>query len=274
VGVAETVSAYLDAVDAEAPGLVEGLYLVGSAALDDFRPGDSDLDYLAVTAERPGPAAVAALALAHRRLREARPRPLLRRRLRHLGRPGARPGDRPARAGQPRGPVRSRDRLPRRAAELVVEALADTRVVVISGARQVGKSTLAEVVAHETPGAVTRFLDNPLTRAAALEDPVRFVRHDGLLLIDEVQRVPELWLAIKDVVDRDPQPGRFLLTVRHACWRCAAFQTRCPVVPRRSSCGHYRKASSTMAPTPLLTPRSPMAQTSGHRRPICAGRTT
>lgn len=82
----------------------------------------------------------------------------------------------------------------------------------ISGARQVGKSTLAELVAHETPGAVTRFLDNPVTRAAAIEDPVRFVRHDGLLLIDEVQRVPELWLAIKDVVDRDPQPGRFLLT--------------------------------------------------------------
>jgi len=41
---------------------------------------------------------------------------------------------------------------------------------------------------------------------------VRFVRHDGLLLIDEIQRAPDLWLAIKNVVDRDPQPGRFLLT--------------------------------------------------------------
>lgn len=73
--VAETVSAYLAAVDAEAPGLVEGLYLVGSVALGDFRPGASDLDYLAVTADRPGPAAVAALARAHHRLRQARPRP-------------------------------------------------------------------------------------------------------------------------------------------------------------------------------------------------------
>lgn len=104
------------------------------------------------------------------------------------------------------------DYLPRRAAELVTEALADTRVVVISGARQVGKSTLADVVVSGTLGATARYLDNPLTRSAALEDPVRFVRHEGLMLIDEVQRVPDLWLAIKEAVDRDPQPGRFLLT--------------------------------------------------------------
>ncbi len=38
------------------------------------------------------------------------------------------------------------------------------------------------------------------------------VRHDSLLLIDEIQRVPELMLAIKFEVDRDPRPGRFLLT--------------------------------------------------------------
>lgn len=104
------------------------------------------------------------------------------------------------------------DYLPRRAADLVAEALADTRVVVLNGARQTGKSTLAEVVVRQTPGGVARFLDNPVTRAGAVEDPVRFVRHDGLLLIDEVQRVPELWLAIKDLVDREPRAGRFLLT--------------------------------------------------------------
>ena len=49
-------------------------------------------------------------------------------------------------------------------------------------------------------------------RAAAVEDPSGFVRHDGLLLIAEVQRVPELLLSIKREVDRDPRPGRFLLT--------------------------------------------------------------
>jgi predicted AAA+ superfamily ATPase len=107
---------------------------------------------------------------------------------------------------------RAADYVPRRAAALVTEALADTRVVVVNGARQVGKSTLAEVVLRQHAGAVARFLDDPVTQAAAREDPARFVRHDGLMLIDEVQRVPDLWLAIKHVVDRDPQPGRFLLT--------------------------------------------------------------
>jgi uncharacterized protein len=104
------------------------------------------------------------------------------------------------------------DYVPRRAAGLIEEALADTRVVVVNGARQVGKSTLAEVVLKHDSGGVARFLDDPVTRAAAEQDPVRFVRHDGLMLIDEVQRVPDLWLAIKHVVDRDPRPGRFLLT--------------------------------------------------------------
>jgi predicted AAA+ superfamily ATPase len=104
------------------------------------------------------------------------------------------------------------DYVPRRAADLVTEALADTRVVVVNGARQVGKSTLAEVVLRQQPHGVARFLDDPPTRAAATEDPVRFVRHDGLMLIDEVQRVPDLWLAIKNLVDREPRPGRFLLT--------------------------------------------------------------
>ncbi|MGQ0776128.1 MAG: ATP-binding protein [Pseudonocardiales bacterium] len=104
------------------------------------------------------------------------------------------------------------DYLPRRAAELVLEALTDTRVVVVNGARQVGKSTLAEVVLRQTEGGIARFLDDPGTRVAAAEDPVRFIRHEGLMLIDEVQRVPDLWLAIKNLVDREPRAGRFLLT--------------------------------------------------------------
>ncbi len=48
--VAEMVAAYLELADAEAPTLVEGLYLVGSAVLNDFRPGASDVDFVAVTA--------------------------------------------------------------------------------------------------------------------------------------------------------------------------------------------------------------------------------
>jgi predicted AAA+ superfamily ATPase len=90
--------------------------------------------------------------------------------------------------------------------------LEDTRVVVVNGARQVGKSTLAEAVLRKRSGGVARFLDDPVTQAAARADPTRFLQHDGLMLIDEVQRVPELWLAIKNLVDREPRPGRFLLT--------------------------------------------------------------
>jgi hypothetical protein len=71
----EVVSSYLRLVDAEAPDLVEGLYLVGSAALGDFDPAISDIDYVAVTASRPDPSAIAALARVHRRLRRVRRRP-------------------------------------------------------------------------------------------------------------------------------------------------------------------------------------------------------
>ncbi|SER94420.1 ATP-binding protein [Lentzea albida] len=103
------------------------------------------------------------------------------------------------------------DYRPRRAAERVNDAMSDTRVIVLNGARQVGKSTLAEKVLREH-GGVARLLDECTTRAAAAADPSAFVRHDGLMLIDEVQRVPDLWLEIKHVVDHDQRPGQFLLT--------------------------------------------------------------
>jgi predicted AAA+ superfamily ATPase len=102
--------------------------------------------------------------------------------------------------------------LPRHAAAAVQEALTDTRVVVLNGPRQAGKSTLAKLVLRQHDNAIAHFLDNPGPRAAATSDPVGFLEHDGLMLIDEVQRVPDLWLAIKYLVDRDPRPGRFLLT--------------------------------------------------------------
>ena len=101
---------------------------------------------------------------------------------------------------------------PRHAWRAVTAALADTRVVVINGARQTGKSTLARLVMAEYPGAELRYLDEAPLRHAAQADPGLFVRHEGLLVIDEVQRVPDLFLAIKREVDVDPRPGRFLLT--------------------------------------------------------------
>ncbi len=102
--------------------------------------------------------------------------------------------------------------IPRHAQTAVTAALSDTRVVVINGARQTGKSTLARLVMADFPGSELRFLDEAPVRAAALADPALFVRHSGLLVIDEVQRAPDLFLAIKHEVDTDPRPGRFLLT--------------------------------------------------------------
>lgn len=130
------------------------------------------------------------------------------------------------------GPVKtSADYVPRRAAELASEALSDTRVVIINGARQVGKSTLAERVLREVPRRQARFLDDPQTRLAAENDPIGFLDFDGLMLIDEVQRVPGLWLAIKNIVDRDPRPGRFMLT---GSARLLALQSLPDALPGRS----------------------------------------
>jgi len=103
--------------------------------------------------------------------------------------------------------------VPRHLEPLVVEALADTRVVAIVGARQSGKTTLARQVAGRLPTSHFVSLDEVDQRRAAEADPRGFVEdRGGLLVIDEVQRVPELMLAIKATVDRDPRPGRFLLT--------------------------------------------------------------
>ena len=102
--------------------------------------------------------------------------------------------------------------IPRNAKLLVETALTDTRVVLVNGARQAGKSTLADVVAESSAAANVRSLDQPQWLSAADNDPVGFVQHDGLLVIDEIQRAPELFLPIKHEVDTDDRPGRFLLT--------------------------------------------------------------
>jgi predicted AAA+ superfamily ATPase len=120
---------------------------------------------------------------------------------------------------------------PRRAFRSVTAALEDTRVVVINGARQSGKSTLARLVAKRLGQVEVRYLDDATTRAAAIADPAYFVRHDGLMMIDEVQRAPELMLAIKHEVDLDPRPGRFLLT---GSARLLALQSIPDLLPGRS----------------------------------------
>jgi predicted AAA+ superfamily ATPase len=93
----------------------------------------------------------------------------------------------------------------------IIEALADTRVVLVTGPRQCGKSTLVSLVAKGRH-AEWRNLDTAATRQAAIADPAGFVDSGELMVIDEIRRVPELLLAIKEQVDRDPRPGRYLLT--------------------------------------------------------------
>lgn len=89
----------------------------------------------------------------------------------------------------------------------------DTPVVLVHGARQVGKSTLVQEYAASVPGGRYLTLDDATTLMAATEDPSGFLsRLEGPLILDEVQLAPGLFRAIKAEVDRNRQPGRFLLT--------------------------------------------------------------
>ncbi|MCL2735839.1 MAG: ATP-binding protein [Propionibacteriaceae bacterium] len=81
--------------------------------------------------------------------------------------------------------------------------------VIIEGARQVGKSTLARILA---PTASVVNLDDEATLAAAAADPGLFLSGERPLIIDEIQRVPQLTLAIKASIDQNRRPGRFLMT--------------------------------------------------------------
>ncbi len=94
----------------------------------------------------------------------------------------------------------------------LLEALADTPVVLIHGPRQCGKTTLAQVVGKRQGYAYLSF-DDDVTLAAATADPVGFV-HDlpERTILDEVQRAPGIFTALKTAVDRRRTPGRFLLT--------------------------------------------------------------
>ncbi|HEX7245525.1 MAG TPA: ATP-binding protein [Solirubrobacterales bacterium] len=92
-------------------------------------------------------------------------------------------------------------------------SLADTPVVTLVGARQAGKSTLVTSLVEQGHRAEYVTLDDPTELAGARNDPVAFVdRFNGPVIIDEVQRAPEIFMSIKAAVDRDRQPGRFLLT--------------------------------------------------------------
>lgn len=99
---------------------------------------------------------------------------------------------------------------PRLIAPKLAEILSDTPVVCLLGPRQVGKTTLAR---QYCPGYSYINFDDSTLLNIARQDPSGFIQGlEEYVILDEVQRVPELLPAIKASVDANRKPGRFLLT--------------------------------------------------------------
>lgn len=108
----------------------------------------------------------------------------------------------------------------------VSASLQDTPAVLVNGPRQCGKTTLVQQFARGTANSISDdqglqdpsigmtylTLDDPAVLEAARFDPVGLLRQLDRAIIDEVQRAPQLLLALKLSIDQDRRPGRFLLT--------------------------------------------------------------
>ena len=93
----------------------------------------------------------------------------------------------------------------------MIDALADTRVVLVHGSRQVGKPTLVTELLGLSD-AVTRRLDDPQMPSAARYDPNGFVTSGRLLVIDEIERGARTAVGDQGESGRRPRPGLSLLT--------------------------------------------------------------
>ena len=107
----------------------------------------------------------------------------------------------------------ARGHLRRHLADRLRDALGGFRVVVLHGARQAGKTTLARLIAEESGGTYVTLEDEPILQAAR-DDPVAFLTsRPAPLVVDEVQVAGDrLIKVVKLLVDEDQTPGRFLLT--------------------------------------------------------------
>lgn len=104
---------------------------------------------------------------------------------------------------------------PRLATPLLQAALLDSPAVLLVGARQTGKTTLAKTLTQNNNAAAPYFtMDDATNFSLATSDPTGFIAGlgSGPVILDEVQRVPVLFPAIKAAVDTRRTPGRFLLT--------------------------------------------------------------
>ena len=101
---------------------------------------------------------------------------------------------------------------PRYLQERLLEALQDSPVVLLHGPRQCGKTTLTQRLGAEIDYDCITF-DDDLQRAAAQADPMGYVADlPRRVVLDEVQRVPEIFTSLKAQIDRQREPGRFILT--------------------------------------------------------------
>lgn len=100
---------------------------------------------------------------------------------------------------------------PRRLAPVILDQMRTEPVVILTGPRTVGKSTLLAELASDLDRPILD-LDQPATRAAVAADPSFMVSGAGPVLIDEFQHVPEVLDAIKAELNKDNRPGRFVLT--------------------------------------------------------------
>ena len=100
---------------------------------------------------------------------------------------------------------------PRTLSRFALETSAVFPVLLVTGARQVGKTTLLQALREPERGYVT--LDDPLVLRLAREDPALFLqRFEPPVLIEEIQYAPELLPHIKMAVDSARRPGMFWLT--------------------------------------------------------------